>query len=239
MTQLTLKTQLQLPTPIQSSQEIHDQKVQELANRYLKEGYQVIVEPTKTQLPFDLAGYCPNLIAQNDSQGVIVEVKLRSSRKAIDSLQKAVNEVRKHQGWRFLLITADDVLPNNLPGIDPELLSWDRVKDWVDRAAHLKTLGETEAAYLLLWIAFEHMMRLKVHEILPLLDRLSTTILIRELDDYDELSLEQYDQAIALQETHHLVVHGVPVPDLAQKFDLLRELVQDRAIAWRNPSEGP
>ena len=62
---------------------------------------------------------------------------------------------------------------------------------------------------------------------------------IRELDDYDELSLEQYDQAIDLQETHNFVVHGVPVPDLAARFDRLRELVQDRSIAWQNPNEGP
>lgn len=223
---------------VKSKKEIHAEKVKEVYSRYREAGYEVIVDPLHAQIPFDLAGYQPDLVATKENQGIIVEVMLSSSRTWREKLQEAVEKVRKQDNWRFVLVTADDSLPDALPGIAPDFLSWQGVSQQLDRADRLQSLGETDAAYFTLWIAFEYMMRLRVQEILPLLDRLSPEILIRQLDDCGELSVEQYNLALACRETHHLVVHGFPVNDLAARFDRLRELVQDLAIEWRNAQEG-
>lgn len=223
-------------TTVKSKKEIHDDKVKEIAARYREENYEVIIDPLNEQLPFDLAGYRPDLIAIKNNQGVIegiiVEVTLNSSRSWHEKVQEAVEKVRKQSGWRFILVPADDSLPDALPDIDSVFLSWDSVRQRIDRADHLVELGEIDAAYLLLWIAFEHMMRLRAQEVLPLLDRFSSTILIRQLDDCDELSLEQYDVAMVCFATRNRVIHGVPLSNLAERFDSLRKLVQELMVTW-------
>ena len=55
------------------------QRVQTLAEEYRGQGYDVIVEPLKAQLPPFLAGYHPDLLLHKASESVVVEVKARKS----------------------------------------------------------------------------------------------------------------------------------------------------------------
>ena len=54
---------------------LHDQKVDSLAIKYVQEGYLVFKKPSADILPFDLGGYCPDLMAARDRGGLMIEVK--------------------------------------------------------------------------------------------------------------------------------------------------------------------
>ena len=51
------------------------QRVQTLAEEYRGQGYDVVVEPSKAQLPPFLAGYHPDLLLHKASESVVVEVR--------------------------------------------------------------------------------------------------------------------------------------------------------------------
>jgi hypothetical protein len=52
-------------------------KTHEIASKLESKGYRVLIEPRSQQLPFDLDGYEPDLIAfdEREEGGLIVEIK--------------------------------------------------------------------------------------------------------------------------------------------------------------------
>ncbi len=46
-----------------------------IAKKLSNEGYDVIIPNSPSDLPFDLEGYCPDLIATKNNQGLIIEIK--------------------------------------------------------------------------------------------------------------------------------------------------------------------
>ena len=58
---------------------LEKQRARTLAEEYRSKGYQVIEEPSQEQLPDFLSNYQPDLLIQKGHEGVVVEVKSRSS----------------------------------------------------------------------------------------------------------------------------------------------------------------
>jgi REase_AHJR-like len=80
----------------------------EIKEKYLKQGYEFIVHPDGQDLPPFLSGNKPDAIARRLNENVAIEIKLpdvtQSQKKLISFLSK---EVPKHKGWRFELVLAD------------------------------------------------------------------------------------------------------------------------------------
>jgi hypothetical protein len=51
-----------------NTKSLYDEKVKSLADKYVSEGFQVLIEPTMDQLPFDLGNYQPDIIATKDNR---------------------------------------------------------------------------------------------------------------------------------------------------------------------------
>jgi hypothetical protein len=75
------------------------------------------------------------------------------------------------------LITGQDVLRPGLPSQDEDQFSWSEVEPQVEDALRLVEAGKQEAGYLILWIAFERMMRSQARRIALPADRLAPAIL--------------------------------------------------------------
>src|SRR5204863_700424 len=56
-------------------QSTHDRLVREVANRYIRQGYAVQIEPTDADLPPFLHGFLPDLIVTTPDDKIVVEVK--------------------------------------------------------------------------------------------------------------------------------------------------------------------
>ena len=94
---------------------LHEQKIQGTAQQLQERGYRVFTEPSKSDLPFDLGNYVPDLVATKDEQGIIFEVKTSFKRLSVDRLQNLAAQIASHKGWRFVLITLDDETEDVLP----------------------------------------------------------------------------------------------------------------------------
>ncbi len=210
----------------------HDVRIRELAEGYRRDGYIVVVEPKKEELPFNLGGYRPDLLAVKGDDGIIVEVKDRAERTSFDHLRSVAEEVRAHDGWRFLLVTAQDIPDDELPLVEEERVSWDDLACEIDRARRFAETGEKTAAYLAFWIAFERLLRFQARRIALPVDRLSPAIVLRQLYSQGELAVEQLDAALLCQRTRNRVVHGFSSPDLEAHLDLLADLVRELLAEW-------
>ena len=119
------------------TQSLYEQKIQSTAQELIDSGYKVSIEPSSSDLPFDLGSYRPNLIATRDNEGLIFEVKTTSNRLSIDRFQSIAEQIATHDGWRFLLITLDDTSESILPTTEQDLPSWEELKT---RLSSLETL---------------------------------------------------------------------------------------------------
>jgi hypothetical protein len=195
---------------------------EQVARRYLEAGYDVIFQPKPPLIPFDLGGYRPDILARKGGLNLIIEVKSNFQAAAsYERLRGVIEETRLHEGWRFVLVTERDVAEANFPD-DSNQPSWEEIEGGIRNADKLEFMSEHQAAYLLLWIAFEQTIRkLSIEAGLPL-DRLAPAIMIRQLYSEGVLSMAQFDAALSCFQIRNLVVHGFRRADLADEYKLLR-----------------
>jgi len=97
-----------------NTKSLHDEKVESLIKKYRDEGFTVTKEPQPNEIPFDLDNYQPDILAtKNENEtgliGLIIEVKTNIRPVSVERLQSVAEEVSRHPGWRFLLVTLEDI----------------------------------------------------------------------------------------------------------------------------------
>ena len=210
----------------------HHEKVRELAERYKSQGFQVSVGPATVAFPFELGNYRPDLIAQKDDQHFIVEMKDFGDRVPVERYRDLAEEVGRHPGWRFLLVTMNDVESRSLPGSPDELASRQEVTERVARAGRLLDAGDLDAAFLLMWSALEALLRRHAQSVALPLERLPSQALLKHLYSQGELSMAQFDRAMAALQLRNLVSHGSPAPQLGDAARDLYSLIEDLSGEW-------
>ena len=188
-------------------------------------------------MPFDLDGYSPDLIAVKGEQHLIIEVKPQTARLSFDTLRSVSSQVRRHQGWRFLLVTGQDVDEGTLPGQAEESFSWD---DALKRATRPKG---RRCRVPQSWHSFdcgsqlERMMRFRSRQIALPVDRLvSPAIMIGPLYSHGELSAHQFKVAADLVKVRNQVIHGLDVPNLVEHLESLAQSVREIREDWSGPA---
>jgi hypothetical protein len=203
---------------------------QKVAQCYSSQGYEVISNPNIHQIPFDLAEYKPDLLVKlSEDQGFIIEIENIASNLSITSYRELAQAIAKHSGWRFLLITGEDATPIAEEDIADQKLTRSQILHRKERIAKLISIGEHEAAFLSLWIFAEVLMRRYARQSLIPIDRLPTTLMIHHLHDQSEISENQFERAIALNEIRNRVAHGFPVKllNLNEAIERLLNLVDE------------
>lgn len=207
-------------------------KVAELARSYEAQGFAVKTEPMVGDIPFDLAGYRPDLLAEKEGQHLIVEVKKAGVPLSVDRLQALAGTIRQHAGWRFVLVPADEEGPSQPFTNAGEVVSWPAVTERAKRAGHLLELGETEAAFLMLWSALEAMLRRHAEQIALPIERLPTSALLNYLYSQGELSHEQFQQALAALKVRNRLAHGFEAREASREARPLYTLVETLLQEW-------
>lgn len=205
-----------------------------MAERYRRDGYDVCEEPQEGSLPFELGTYRPDLIARRGDQALMVEIKSSTENKSFEQLRSVIDELKRHHGWQFVLITAKDLL-TGLPDAGEEQFSWNDVDARIDRAQHLNKQGEYEAAYLILWIGLECALRFQARGTSLPVDRLEPGVTIRRLYSQGELSIPQFDTALTCQAIRNRIVHGFPSMDTKNAVTRLAALLREVVDQWRGP----
>lgn len=207
------------------------QKMSELAAKYEHEGFEVLVEPDPSAVPFDLGGYRPDVLASRGNEHHIVAVRDLGTRLPIDRFQNLAQEIGRHEGWHFILVTSDDLNPGSFPATSP-LLSWEQLRERWKIAARLVETGPSEAALLLLWALFEGMLRLQAHRIALPVERFPTEGLIKHMYSHGELSMQQYEWAMEMLDLRNDVAHGFAADDVAGAAAQTLDIIPDLFAEW-------
>ncbi|MEH2414818.1 hypothetical protein [Nostoc sp.] len=212
---------------INNTKTLYDEKVKSLAEQYESQGFRVLFKPKTDELPFDLGNYQPDMIAIKDGSGLVISVKTSLSRVSVDRLQALAEEVSKHPGWRFLLLTLEDIEANSLHGTSEQLPSWQELTDRFHEAHRLIENDEIQAfkaAFLLLWSTFEGALRKRAVDVSIPIERFPVIGLLKHMYSLGELSISQFDFAQTCFEVWNSLAHGYiqsPYSGNVLEFDTL------------------
>ncbi len=214
---------------------------QKVSECYISQGYEVIQHPQIHQLPFALSldsnPYTPDLLIKiSDQQSLVITIADYATNLPISSYCKISRAIAEHSGWRFLLITGEDATPIAEEDIADPKLTRSQILHRKERIAKLIAIGEHEPAFLSLWIFAEVLMRRHARQALIPIDRLPTILMIHHLYAQLEISEEQFERVIALNEIRNRVAHGFPVKsiNLNEAIEKLLNLVDEFIAAEKN-----
>lgn len=207
------------------------QKMSEIAAIYERDGFVVLVEPDPSAVPFDLGGYRPDVLASRGSEHHIVAVRDLGTRLSVDRFQNLAEEIGRHEGWHFILVTSDDLNPGSFPAKSP-LLSWEQLRERWKSAARLVETGPNEAALLSLWALFEGMLRLQAHRISLPVERFPTEGLIKHMYSHGELSMQQYDWAMDMLGLRNDVAHAFAADGVASAAAQILDIIPEFFAEW-------
>ena len=195
---------------IDNTKSLRDDKVESLIKKYRDEGFTVIQNPKVDQLPFDLDNYQPDILAtkNKNESGLIIEVKTSISPVSVERLQSVAEEVSRHPGWRFLLVTLEDIQAESLPGTSEELPSWEELINYFSQVSKLIENNNIEPAFLFLWSVFEGALRKRAVDVSIPVERLPAIRLLRTMYSLGELSISEFDIIQAYLEKRNRLAHG-------------------------------
>lgn len=198
---------------IDNTKSLHDEKVESLIKKYRDQGFTVIQNPKADQLPFDLDNYQPDILAtKNENEtgliGLIIEVKTSIHPVSVERLQSVAEKVSKHPGWRFLLVTLEDIQAESLPGTSEELPSWEELINYFSQVTKLIENNNIEPAFLFLWSIFEGALRKRAVDVSIPVERLPAIRLLKTMYSLGELSISEFDIIQAYLEKRNRLAHG-------------------------------
>lgn len=218
-----------------TTKKLHKEKIKSLADKYASEGFKVLIEPKPEQLPFDLGNYLPDIVAIKDNSGFVIEIKTRTSRISVDNLKNLAEEVNKHSGWRFLLVTIED--DKSLPETPEKLPSWSALTDRFLQAHRLIENEEIEPGFIFLWSIFEGALRRRAFDVSIPVERFPVLGLIKQMYSLGELSISQFDFVQDCFEVRNRLAHGFIENLNLQVVHDFENLVHELLTEWKTESE--
>ncbi len=217
-------------------QSLHDKKVEDAASELRNSGYSVMIDPLSSDMPFDLGNYRPDIVAKRNREGVIVDVKASHARLSIDRFQEIAEEIGKHTGWKFVLVTLDDVDERIVPSVEGELSSWSELNNKLNTIDELFHGDLYEPGLLYLWGVIESMLRKRSFaEQLPI-HRFPPAKLLNHMYSSGEISISEYDLLKELFTKRNKVAHGLAVVLGKNELEKAATITRELLAKWREQS---
>ncbi len=209
-----------------TQQVLESRKLQEVAREYQKRGYEVILQPERSMLPDFLAYYNVDMIARNEKESVVVEVKSKMSLSSSNHLQSLADKIQKQSGWRFELIITnpkEELLSNQNSRLLGELTLMQRIGE----TRELLQEGHKEAALLLAWATAEGALRLLAEREEVKLQRQSPAYVMKYMASVGLLDKVDYNSLQNILEIRNEVVHGFKLRNFnKRKFESFLETIK-------------
>jgi hypothetical protein len=187
---------------------LQQEKVDALAAKYAQAGFEVVKEPGPADLPFDMGFYRPQLLARKGNEGLIFEVRASSSYISVDRFQSIAEEIAEHPGWRFLLVTLDDVDEKAVPTTLAELPGWAELSRRLEEVGPLIEQRALAPAVLYLWSIFEAgLRRWAIEQNIPV-ERFPEKALLNHLYSHGAVSVDHIDTLQEFLDRHNRIAHG-------------------------------
>lgn len=204
-------------------------KSAQLADELRQNGYRVCVEPGPGDLPFSLGNYSPDIVAFKDQGGVIVEIKTNSRTVSIDRFQEIAATIAAHPGWRFVLVTLDDIDQPLFPADQHALPNWNELFAKSGQIYFLLSNHMPEPALMYLWTLVEGALRRRAFEQLIPIERMPALKLLNHMYSSGEISVMEHEVLKLLFEKQNKVAHGMlpglNVADVRPALETLEALI--------------
>lgn len=200
-----------------------------IAKRYEDRGYTVVSQPLESEIPFSLGSYKPDLLATKKGSMVLVEVKSRGT-SSLDSrrLLQVKDEVEKHPGWQFVVVSVDTEELRKSETTAGETPSIEAIRGRLKSLDPLLANESVPAELLLpqLWVVYVSTLRaiLKLDSIVA--DDLTDLSLLNKAYTEGVISLDESVTAKVLFQMRNEAVHRLNVMSTLQDCKQLRKLVQ-------------
>jgi hypothetical protein len=149
----------------------------------------------------------------------------------VERLQAIAEEISTRPGWRFLVVTLEDIDTESLPGIAEKLPSWKELNTHFNQAHSLIENDIIAPAFLFLWSIFEGALRKRAVDVSIPVERLPVIRLLKQMYSSGELSISQYNLVEAYFKIRNTLAHGYiekPNLEILRQFEsLLRELLDE------------
>jgi Holliday junction resolvase len=183
--------------------------IQSTAKELSQNGYKVMIAPLRSDLPFDLGEYQPDLIAMKENESVVLDVKTSSNSLPVDQIQAVVEQIASHPGWRFMLVTLDDVNEQVLPSNNNDLPSWNELSNKLSSLNKLIQDSLLEPALLFSWSIIEAVLRKRaIKQDMPVWNS-SPQKILSHLFSNGEISLMELELFIDCLAIRNKVAHGI------------------------------
>ncbi|MBV7337383.1 hypothetical protein KFU94_55960 [Chloroflexi bacterium TSY] len=181
--------------------------LQEIADEYRQQGYEVIIAPSAEQLPDFLRAFQPDIVAYNLTENVMVEVRTSDSLTEAPDLDEIAQILSSKDNWRFDLVVSNVIeLPRH--NKNDVLLNNDDIASRLQEANELSMHEHGEAALLLTWSALEAILRRNAQTEHVPMEQDNPLHLIKSLFIYGLISKEQYHTLRSGVQVRNTIVHG-------------------------------
>lgn len=203
-------------------QELEKKRIQEVALDYTSKGYDVIIEPTSSQLPDFLATYQPNILARGQKEIIIVEVKSRTSLTQSSELSELAGIIKQHPGYRLELVVANTT-EGTLFTQETTPLNKEEICEVIQELDELSNSEHSKASFLLAWATVEAALRLLAQKEGIPLRRYEPLYLLKQLATYAVISKDEYESLMRIMKIRNALAHGYKTDEF--KPDLVQELI--------------
>jgi len=188
-------------------------KVRQLRAKYEKAGYEIIERPGPEEFPFEVGYmglYRPAMLARRGDENLVFEI--REVVRSIGRLIERSDEIRKNPNWHFYLVSLEDVVPHDAPGMQGDPPTWPQLEHRAEEAIRVGKAAPASIALLGLWASLEGVLRrIAVDNGIPV-DLLPAASLIPALHDQGLTPWEAYQPLVDALEVHRRVAHGFEAP---------------------------
>ncbi len=199
--------------------------VREAARRYRELGYTVLENPTGHELPEDLRGFHPDLIADNGEDYVVFEVKSAGKIRRSDYWQRLRTTIQNRPNRRL------DISLNTAP--DVEALTYEEITDLLARSKRVAESGSLQVALLSGWAALEASMRALLNHYNVRLSDYRPDTLLSTLQVEGLISDEDYEFVKMMRGRRSAIAHGmratVGEDEIDRVFHIAEEMLSEAA----------
>jgi len=209
----------------------HRIAINTIAKELEENGYTVVIEPDPLMIPFDLQNYCPDILATNDRENLIVEVKSRSTPRSIKRYKQISETVSKQQNWRFMLTTVDDRYQSEEPLIktDIDTEAFPKILHKLDR------LFETESydlALPYLWSVYISGMRTIGYKHGVPIDVTTDKSVLNYMYSLGEISNEEFKKSLFFLDLRNKLIHTFDSQITKEQAIEMQDYVKKKLVDW-------
>lgn len=210
------------------AQSTHDLLVREVAERYVRQGFSVQVEPGPSELPSFLHGFQPDLIVTTPEGKIVVEVKTHGRIQQSSKWQALKDVIEANEGWKFQLVM-DNRRERELRSLDLPVLSREEVGTQLHASRQLADSGQFGAALIVAWATIEALLRKASRDQGISLPDQGPGPLITALYLDGNLSRAEFDTLMTTLNVRNNAAHGFQTNGLDRNlFDEVYRIAEDR-----------